>query len=288
MKPNHLPTRINIAVAHRSPFMPLLILFTLIAATLLAPTTASAMLNPKLGRFMQRDPLNRNQPGGGYHDGQNLFQYVGNNPIQWFDPNGLKLDIKRNPGVNITIEQFRGGNNTFGYSDPGDISFPTKGTRIIVDEICKLDCPEGTGFRIGLFRIYDPTGTITEQINTLIIEGTWRQRARRTGMLIQLASAVNSLNAYTRIEESSHTQITLAVFQQFGLYGEGEACTRLEAGGNAMKDAHSKLKGHVAYLNALHTTLQAQIERIHDPIGHAQEEKIWNITNEIYSRLGTN
>ncbi len=38
--------------------------------------------NPKLGRFLQRDPV-------GYSAGINLYSYVDNNPINWLDPRGL-------------------------------------------------------------------------------------------------------------------------------------------------------------------------------------------------------
>lgn len=38
--------------------------------------------SPDLGRFLQADPL-------GYIDGMNLYQYCGNNPVNWIDPWGL-------------------------------------------------------------------------------------------------------------------------------------------------------------------------------------------------------
>lgn len=40
------------------------------------------MYSPKLGRFLQPDPI-------GYYDSMNLYQYCGNNPINRIDPLGL-------------------------------------------------------------------------------------------------------------------------------------------------------------------------------------------------------
>ncbi|MEM9400402.1 MAG: RHS repeat-associated core domain-containing protein, partial [Verrucomicrobiota bacterium] len=40
--------------------------------------------SPERGRFLQRDPL-------GYVDSMGLYTYVGNNPINWIDPMGIRL-----------------------------------------------------------------------------------------------------------------------------------------------------------------------------------------------------
>ncbi len=42
--------------------------------------------------WITRDPLNQDIPGGGYHDGPNLYEYVGTAPIGLLDPFGLYTD----------------------------------------------------------------------------------------------------------------------------------------------------------------------------------------------------
>ena len=45
--------------------------------------------HPTLGRWITRDPKDATLPGGGYHDGMNLYEYVRSSPIELTDPMGL-------------------------------------------------------------------------------------------------------------------------------------------------------------------------------------------------------
>jgi len=92
------------------------LMFTLLACF---ASDAHAVYHPKLGRWMQQDPLGRDTtmqqrlgtsamptsafvprdslsptpPGAGYHDGMNLYEYVGSNPIRNLDWSGEEIQV---------------------------------------------------------------------------------------------------------------------------------------------------------------------------------------------------
>jgi RHS repeat-associated protein len=60
-------------------------------------SNASAMYDPALGRFLQRDPGADGAMSpvrtGQYHDGMNVYQYVQCNPTHFTDPSGLQVYV---------------------------------------------------------------------------------------------------------------------------------------------------------------------------------------------------
>jgi RHS repeat-associated protein len=63
----------------------------LLTGVLGVTANAEAYLHPQIGRFVSRDPKDSGKPGGGYHDGMNLYEYVRSGPVSLRDPSGLAL-----------------------------------------------------------------------------------------------------------------------------------------------------------------------------------------------------
>jgi RHS repeat-associated protein len=57
------------------------------------------------GRWYQRDPLNQDIPGGGYHDGMGLYEYVGSRPVDDHDSTGTLFGMKRDKSAKNIIKK---------------------------------------------------------------------------------------------------------------------------------------------------------------------------------------
>jgi RHS repeat-associated protein len=56
-----------------------------------------------LGRWITRDPNNRDRPGGGYQDGMSLYQYGRSSPTTGADPYGLEWEVERAGEVKAAV-----------------------------------------------------------------------------------------------------------------------------------------------------------------------------------------
>ncbi len=77
----------------------LLIAFAILT-TMTFTNDAQAMLNPTLGRFMQRDSYQHNRVGGGYQDGMNRYAYYAGME-GGVDPTGEKIEINNIKFTNL-------------------------------------------------------------------------------------------------------------------------------------------------------------------------------------------
>jgi len=116
------------------------LIFTLLACF---ASDAHAVYHPKLGRWMQQDPLGRDitmqqrlgtsamptnaftprdnlaPSAAGYYDGMSLYEYVGSRPIVKIDPRGLSVTCKYTSGSRVdkekvSVSYYLGGNPSVG------------------------------------------------------------------------------------------------------------------------------------------------------------------------------
>ena len=83
--------------------------------------TRSTRQGLRYSRFLQADPL-------GYDNGMNLYEYVGDDPVNWTDPDGLAKNdivITAPPKPQNPPEPLRSG--TFGPASPGGGGNPGRG-----------------------------------------------------------------------------------------------------------------------------------------------------------------
>jgi len=103
----------------------LLTLLPALALALLLPLEAQAMYHPRLGRFLQRDPVadvgspvrtgtdvlptvEGLLPQGTYADAMTLYQYAGTNPMTHLDPYGLDDTTAEDVRLRVVLDQAHG------------------------------------------------------------------------------------------------------------------------------------------------------------------------------------